>query len=280
MTGDLRVDTAALASEARGLLSAAGDIPTLSGPFTAVGGDALSTVLNARTQALEAPLMAGLPVTKAEALRTAQNILKAAGIYERVDQQLADEILQTLLGAPGGADGGGEAAAADAGGTGATAAAPIPAAAGGAPAAGAAEQSGQLGQLMGMPMQMAAQAAQIPMQLAAMAGAIPQALMQGMQSAMQQVGETSGLGDEAGRDDHAQLAHESADDAETPKDKHVDEVDGDVGAAEDPSGAAGESSGVGAVPEAGSAPDPAPETPPAHRPAPTRPATSGPESVL
>ena len=80
MPGELRVDTAPLASGGQGLLSAAGDIPLPPVPFTAAGGDALSTILNARTQAIEAPLIAGMPVTKAEALRTAQNIMQAAAI--------------------------------------------------------------------------------------------------------------------------------------------------------------------------------------------------------
>ena len=110
MPGELRVDTAPLASGGQGLLSAAGDIPLPPLPFTAVGGDALSTILNARTQAIEAPLIAGMPVTKAEALRTAQNIMQAAGIYERVDQQMADQILKALFGIEG-VDGAGAAGA-------------------------------------------------------------------------------------------------------------------------------------------------------------------------
>ena len=48
-----------------------------------------------------------------------------------------------------------------------------------------------MGQMMQMPMQMAQQAAQIPMQLAGMAAAIPQAMMQGVQSAVQQAGQLS-----------------------------------------------------------------------------------------
>ena len=101
MPGELRVDTAPLATGGQGLLSAAGDIPLPPVPFTAAGGDALSTILNARTQAIEAPFIAGMPVTKAEALRTAQNIIQAAGIYERVDQQIADQILKALFGIEG-----------------------------------------------------------------------------------------------------------------------------------------------------------------------------------
>ena len=54
-------------------------------------------------------------------------------------------------------------------------------------------QAGQLGQMLGMPMQMAGQAAQIPMQAMGMAASIPQGIMQGVQSAMQQVGQVSGM---------------------------------------------------------------------------------------
>ena len=85
MPGELRVDTTPLATGGQGLLSAAGDIPEPPASFTATGTDALSTILNARTQAMEAPLIAGLPVTKADALRTAQNIIRAAARYEGVD---------------------------------------------------------------------------------------------------------------------------------------------------------------------------------------------------
>ena len=191
MTGELRVDTVPLANGGQGLLGAAGNIPLPPVPFTAVGGDALSTILNARTQAMEAPLIAGMPVTKAEALRTAQNVLQAAGIYERVDQQLADEILKALFGAPDGSSGAGAAGAGGVGGG--VAGTPASAAAAGAtPAAGAAQQAGQLGQMMGMPMQMASQAAQIPMQMMGMAASIPQGIMQGLQSGMQQATQMAG----------------------------------------------------------------------------------------
>src|SRR6476661_7961689 len=134
MPGELRVDTAHLASGGQGL-------------FSAAGGDALSTILNARTQAIEAPLIAGMPVTKAEALRTAQNIMQAAGIYERIDQQMADQILKALIGIDGtdsagaggsGGGGGGGAGVADAAG------APANAAMAGATPAAAAQQAGQM----------------------------------------------------------------------------------------------------------------------------------------
>ena len=153
MPGELRVDTTPLATEGQGLLSAAGDIPQPPVPFTATGADALSTILNARTQAMEAPLIAGLPVTKAEALRTAQNIIQAAAKYEGVDQQLADQVLKALselegaerVGAGGVGAGGGAAGAAGIAGTPAGAATSAA-----TPAAGAAQQAGQMGQLMGL----------------------------------------------------------------------------------------------------------------------------------
>jgi hypothetical protein len=281
MPGELRVDTTPLATEGQGLLSAAGDIPQPPVPFTATGADALSTILNARTHAMEAPLIAGLPVTKAEALRTAQNIIHAAAKYEGVDQQLADQVLKALaelegaegMGAGGvGGAGGGAAGAADMAGTPATAATSAA-----TPAAGAAQQAGQMGQLMGMPMQMAQQAAQIPMQLAGMAASIPQGIMQGVQSAMQQVGQmTGGAGEETdpemdqpgdGSPDEARHA-ESAE--EKPEQKAVTPSEGAAG----PTNAE-------RAPATGPQPTPSPEVPQQpHKPAPTRPATSGPESVL
>ena len=51
--------------------------------------------------------------------------------------------------------------------------------------------------MMGMPMQMAQQAAQIPLQMMGMAAAVPQGIMQGVQSAMQ-IGQMS---DMAGKDE-------------------------------------------------------------------------------
>jgi len=281
MPGELRVDTTPLATEGQGLLSAAGDIPQPPVPFTATGADALSTILNARTQAMEAPLIAGLPVTKAEALRTAQNIIQAAAKYEGVDQQLADQVLKALaelegaegMGAGGvGGAGGGAAGAADMAGTPATAATSAA-----TPAAGAAQQAGQMGQLMGMPMQMAQQAAQIPMQLAGMAASIPQGIMQGVQSAMQQVGQmTGGAGEETdpemdqpgdGSPDEARHAESAEEKPEHQAATHSD-------------GAAGPTNAERA-PATGPQPTPSPEVPQQpHKPAPTRPATSGPESVL
>lgn len=140
-------------------------------------------------------------------------------------------------------------------------------------AASPAGQAGQLGQMMGMPMQMAQQAAQIPMQLAGMAASIPQGIMQGVQSAMQQVGQmTGGTGEKT--DPELEQSAEEAKDAEpvneTPEKSQPSNSDG----------AAGPSTAERA-PATGPQPTPSPEVPQQpHKPAPTRPATSGPESVL
>jgi hypothetical protein len=263
MPGELRVDTAPLASGGQGLLSAAGDIPLPPVPFTAAGGDALSTILNARTQAIEAPLIAGMPVTKAEALRTAQNIIRAAAKYEGVDQNLADQVLKELSELEvAEATGGGGSGAAGAPASAATTAA--------TPAAGAAQQAGQMGQMMGMPMQMAQQAAQIPMQLAGMAASIPQGIMQGVQSAMQQVGQMAG-GTGGETDPESDQQGDSPDEA-----KHAESSN------EKPTVPSDGASGPGnaeKAPAAGPQPTPDVAQQP-HKPAPTRPATSGPESVL
>jgi hypothetical protein len=275
MPGDLRVDTTPLATEGQGLLSAAGDIPQPPVPFTATDADALSTILNARTQAMEAPLIAGLPVTKAEALRTAQNIIQAAVKYEGVDQQLADQVLKALAELEGaeavGAGGAGGVAGGETGAAGAAASAATP-------EAGAAQQAGQMGQLMGMPMQLAQQAAQIPMQLAGMAASIPQGIMQGVQSAMQQVGQIAGGAGEETDPELDQPGDGSLDDAKSAESA---EEKLEQGAATPSEGAAGPSDAERA-PATG--PQPAPPPPEApqqpHKPAPTRPASSGPESVL
>jgi hypothetical protein len=138
-------------------------------------------------------------------------------------------------------------------------------------AAGGAQQAGQMGQMMGMPMQMAQQAAQIPMQLAGMAASIPQGIMQGVQSTMQQVGQMAGGTGEESDPESEQQGDGSPDEAkhaESANEKPATPSDGAVG----PSHAE-------RAPAAGphQTPD-APQQP--HKPAPTRPATSGPESVL
>lgn len=88
----LHVDPEALRVAANGLLGAARDIPAPPEPFNVTGSDPLSQALAARTKAVEAPLIEGLPTTKADATQTAENVAKAANAYESTDQQLADKI--------------------------------------------------------------------------------------------------------------------------------------------------------------------------------------------
>lgn len=269
MPGELRVDPAPLASGGEGLLSAAGDIPMPPVPFTATGADALSTILSARTQAIEAPLIAGMPVTKAEALRTAQSIIAAAAKYEGVDQHLADQVLKALSELEGAEAAG--AGGSGAGGVGAAGSPATAATAGATPAAGAAQQAGQMGQMMGMPMQMAQQAAQIPMQLAGMAASIPQGIMQGVQSAMQQGGQMAG-----GTGEETDPKSDHPGDGSPDEAKHAESANEKLTAPSD--GAAGPGNAERAP---AAAPQPTPDVPQQpHKPAPTRPATSGPESVL
>ncbi|KAA0080620.1 hypothetical protein CIW52_23780 [Mycolicibacterium sp. P9-64] len=187
---ELRVDPAELTSGATGLQEAANGIPEPLAPFTSTGTDALSSILNTLTQSKEAPL-AGMPATKADALANVDKILKAAGIYEQTDQQIADKIRAATEGldpAAGGTPGGGGGAPAGGGGAPAAAGASPVAGAGSAGAGGAGAAGGgadQMQQMMSMPMQMGQQAAQMAQQ-------VPQAVMQGVQGAVQQVSQLAG----------------------------------------------------------------------------------------
>ncbi|BCI53141.1 hypothetical protein NIIDNTM18_24190 [Mycolicibacterium litorale] len=276
---ELRVNTGELANGGNGLVSGAQAIPEPLQPLVTSGTDALSLALAARTNEVELPLIEGMPKTKAEALATAENIIRAAGLYEQTDQQIADQIRKALAeldgaGAGGGAGAAGGASGAAAGSAGGGAAGSAAGGAAGAAGGGAADQMGQMGQMMGMPMQLAQQAAQIPMQLAGMAMQIPQGIMQGVQSGMQQVGQMTGQFGEMGsaeKDEKAKLEDELRDKQEQPSEETQpdgaapDETVGERAPEYVPRHAAPE------TPQAG----PAPETPPpAPKPAPTRPADS------
>ncbi|MBO0676291.1 hypothetical protein JRC04_02305 [Mycolicibacterium sp. S2-37] len=249
---ELRVNPGELASGGNGLVDGASAIPDPLPPLVVEGTDALSRAIQSRTQEIEQPLIDGLPRTKEEALATAQNIIKAAGMYEQTDQQVADQVAKALeargvggAGSAGGATGGG---------------------------AGGADQ---MGQMMGMPMQMAQQAAQIPMQLASMAAQIPQGIMQGIQSGMQQMSQLSGQIGEiggTGKGDESRLAEELRE-----RDEKNDERPEEEKAEAGPERGTGERApDVGASQPAPAPPQtgPVPEAPPAPKPAPTRPAGS------
>jgi hypothetical protein len=99
--------------------------------------------------------------------------------------------------------------------------------------------------------------------------------MQGVQSAMQQVGQMAGGAEEKTDPELDQSG------AGSPEDAKEAEADNETPEQKTPSdGAAGPSTAERA-PTGPQPPTPSPEVPQQpHRPAPTRPATSGPESVL
>ena len=266
VTEELRVDTALVRQSGGKLETIAGLLPEPPASFSPAGVDALSTAIAGRVAEVVDPVLAQMPISKDELTRFAQNVLEAADSYDGADRQIAEEILKRLgILEDTGAAGGSQAAGGSSGSAGSSAA--------GSPVAGpqgaGGGQSDQMGQLMQMPMQLAQQAAQIPMQLASMAAAIPQAMMQGVQSAVQQATQMaqSGEGEEKLPEDEA-LTPEEAREEQAPEDK--------VGA--EPEAAPGNSAGE-RVPDAGPR-APAPEAPPAPKPAPTRPAEAGPEIAL
>jgi hypothetical protein len=214
-------------------------------PAIPPGADPMSVMLAAIAPEIATAVTEGVAQALAREERFSANVSGARTSYQNTDGAAG----QQIQGAGGFTEPGSAAA-----GVGSTNAAASPAG-----------QTGQLGQMMGMPMQMAQQAAQVPMQLAAMAASIPQGIMQGVQSAMQQVGQLAGgTGEET--DPKSDQEGDSPDEA-----KHAESANNKPPA---PSDGAAER-----APAAGPQPTPdVPQAPP--KPAPTRPATSGPESVL
>ncbi len=141
-------------------------------PTIPPGADPISVMLAAITPEIAAAVTEGVAEALAREERFSANVSGARSAYQNTDGAAQQQIQRSGdLAEPGSL----------AAGVGSTQAAGSPAG-----------QAGQLGQMMGMPMQMASQAAQIPMQLAGMAASIPQGIMQGVQSAMQQVGQMAG----------------------------------------------------------------------------------------
>jgi hypothetical protein len=265
VTEDLRVDTALVRQSGGKLETIAGLIPEPPATFRPAGTDALSTAISGKIAEVVDPVLAQMPIAKDELTRFAQNVLAAADRYDSTDRQIAEEILRRLgLFQEAGPGSGGPVGGT---GPGAPGSPGVPSPQTGSPAAGAG-QSDQMGQLLQMPMQMAQQAAQIPMQLASLAAAIPQAMMQGVQSAVQQASQLAQLGE-----GEETLPDE---DAPTPEDEREERPDG-KNAPE--SEAAPSNSGGERAPDTGPQ-QPAPEAPAAPKPAPTRPADSGPEIAL
>ncbi len=180
----LYIDTDAVRAGGNEMLNAAESLQPAPASTSLSGSDPLSMAIISQISSIETPIMFGLPVFKADAIKTATDIVTAAGRYEKTDEMLGRRIEEQAAKLPGGP------AAAGAG-------VPGGAVAGGAQNAAAARGGamGQMGQLMGMPMQMAQQVAQLPMQAMGMAAALPEAVMQGVQQAVQQVGSLGGAGD-------------------------------------------------------------------------------------
>src|SRR4051794_18701030 len=85
----LSVDPTLLSSLGNELITSAGTIPLAPPPFTTPGMDAISLSIMSQVPALEAPILSGLPEVKAEATKTAANIVAAAQQYLQTDEQLA-----------------------------------------------------------------------------------------------------------------------------------------------------------------------------------------------
>ena len=200
-------------------------------PAIPPGADPMSVMLAAIAPEIATAVTQGVAEALAREERFSANVAGARTSYQTTDGAAG----QQIQGAGGLTEPGSAAA-----GVGSTNAAASPAG-----------QAGQLGQMMGMPMQMAQQAAQIPMQLAGMAASIPQGIMQGVQSAMQQVGQlASGTGEETDPESDQQGAS-------------PDEVKHAESANEKPTHASDGASGPGNAERAPAAgPQPAPDVPP------------------
>ncbi|HJT90945.1 MAG TPA: PE domain-containing protein [Mycobacterium sp.] len=237
--------------------SAAVTVPGV--PEVPPDADPMSVMLAAIMPEIATAVTEAVAATLAREERFAANLSAAGGAYQNTDGAAQQQIQSA---------GASIEPASAAAGTGA------------AQSAGtSADQGGQLGQMMGMPMQMAGQAAQIPMQLMGMAAAIPQGIMQGVQSAMQQVGQISGMGGQGDKDSEQKEAaqlHEPTGEASNES-RAVREPEPTAEAGQGDRADSGNTGGE-RVPE--------PERPQAQdvptepRPAPTRPADSSPENVL
>ena len=187
----LSVDPEQLAAAGNELKYSASQLPAAPAPFGVVGSDPLTQAIDLQIPAIEDPIATQLPAVKAQATKTAQNVISAAEAYLTTDQQLGGQISQEMQNLPaaeglsGGAGSAGGAAASAAGGT---------AGAAGSAAGGA----GSMSQMMGMPMQMASQMSQMPTQAMGAVTSAPQGVMQGAQQVGQQVQQMVGQFGEAG----------------------------------------------------------------------------------
>lgn len=248
----LYIDTDAVRASGNEMLNALEGLQPAPPTTALTGSDPLSMAIISQVPSIQAPIVFGLPVIKADATKTATDVVSAADRYEKTDEMLGKRIEEQAAQLPGGAGAPGAGVAA-AGGAGAAQNA----------AASQGGAMGQMGQLMGMPMQMAQQAAQLPMQAMGMAAALPQAVMQGVQQAVQQVGQLGGSGDSKAESVDEALGAEPA----------VEKPERD----EEERGAESGQPGNERAPETGGSGEPPPEAAPPvvpRTPAPTRPAES------
>ena len=224
-------------------------------PAIPPGPDPMSVMVAAIMPEVAVAVTEAVAATRAREERFAANLSAAGSAYQNTDGAAQQEIQTAGASLEPASAAAGVGTAQSAGST--------------------AGQAGQLGQMMGM----AGQAAQIPMQIVGMAAAIPQGIMQGVQSAMQQVGQLSGMGSQGDQDAERKEAEELREPTE--------ETQSDSRAVREPEPSAepGPRDGAGVGDDGGErVPEPerpdaqgAPEEP---RPAPTRPAESSPETVL
>ncbi len=166
----LKVNPEELSAAGHALSNAAADLPSVPNPFMPVGADPLSVAIIGQIPAIETPLETQLPLIKAQATTTAENVVQTAQDYVATDARNGAAINEMMQRGPTGTGSPG----------------------GGGPAAAGGGGADSMGQMAGMPMQMAGQMAQMPMQVMGAVAAVPQGLMQGVQQAGQQVQQVAG----------------------------------------------------------------------------------------
>ena len=118
----LSVDPEQLAAAGNELKYSASQLPAAPAPFGVVGSDPLTQAIDLQIPAIEDPIATQLPAVKAQATKTAQNVISAAEAYLTTDQQLGGQISQEMQNLPaaeglsGGGGSAGGAAASAAGG--------------------------------------------------------------------------------------------------------------------------------------------------------------------
>ena len=108
----LSVDPEQLAAAGNELKYSASQLPAAPAPFGVVGSDPLTQAIDLQIPAIEDPIATQLPAVKAQATKTAQNVISAAEAYLTTDQQLGGQIsqeMQNLPAAEGLSGGGGSA---------------------------------------------------------------------------------------------------------------------------------------------------------------------------